>query len=160
MRLHDRWQALWVILPSLFYDGSECRLSCRGLFPLRRVRLTLCRLFAKVGMSVSKGLVVFPPLHITAFLHVLHTGLCSLPGTGTFLVSCETKVHPHHALGVFFLSKVGCNSAISLQTKSSGSHMTSCLVSCRIASPTCMFSSVSVRNTGKRIYCDKEILAI
>ena len=29
-----RWQAFWVILPSLFDDGSECRLSCRRLFTL------------------------------------------------------------------------------------------------------------------------------
>ena len=98
----------FTAFPSL-YDGSECRLSCHVLFPLRRVRLTLCRLFVNIGVSVSKmdkevgGVPSFAPhgfLSRSAHWPVLLTR-----DWHTLLVSRETKVHSHHTLGVFLLDQ-------------------------------------------------------
>ena len=93
-----RLQALWVVLPSFFDDASECRLSCRGLVPLRHVHLTLYHLLVKLGVSVLKigkevgGVTSFAHhsfLRGSAYWPVLLTG-----DWHTFLISRETKVHP------------------------------------------------------------------
>ena len=94
---------------------------------------------------------MFPPLHIMAFLHVLHTGLCSSPWDWH---TTRPKYTHTMLLVFFFLTKVAGNSAISLRTKNSTLHVASCLVSCRVAS--LIFSSVSVRYTSKTIYHDRE----
>ena len=91
---------------------------------------------------LTKRLVVFPPLHIIAFLHVLHTGLCSSPETGIPSSAVRPKYTHTILLAFFFLTKVAGKSAISLQMKGSRLHVASCLVTCRVASP--IFSSVSV----------------
>ena len=95
-----------------------------------------------VSQRLTKRLVVFPPLHIIAFLHVLHTGLCSSPETGTPSSAVRPKYTQNRLLAFFFLTKVAGKSAISLQMKGSRLHVASCLVTCRVASP--IFSSVSV----------------
>ena len=145
-------------MPSIFDDGSECRLSCCRLFSLRHVRLTLYRLFVKLWVGVSKmgkevGGVPFFVHH--DFPTLLHIGLCSSLGTGSPFSSAVRPKYTHTTLlAFFFLTKVAGNSAISLRTKSSRSHAASCLVSCRVASPT--FSSVSLWYTSETIYRDKE----
>ena len=100
-----------------------------------------------------KRLLLFPPLHITAFIHVLHTALCSSLGTGTPFSSAVRPKYTHTMLLAFFLTKLvlpnSGNPAISLRTKSSKTHVTSCLIRCRVASP------IVLLYTGETIYHDK-----
>ena len=69
--------------------------------------------FMKLRMSVSKmGQEMFPPVHITAYSDILHTGLYSSLGTSTPpRLSAVRPKCPHTKL---FFAKVAHNSAIFL----------------------------------------------
>lgn len=140
--------SLGRILPSPFDDDSVCRLSCCRLFPLRRV----CLCEAPVLWFTVGGVPSFA--HHSFLIQVLHTGLCSSLGTSWHTFSSAVRPKYTHttlfAIAFFFSKEVlrgSGSSAISPRTKSSGTHVAICLVSCRIASP----SSVSERYTVQTI---------
>ena len=136
------------------FSMTAVSVECRGLFSLiRHVHFTLCRLFVKVGVSVTmmdKEVGGVPSFAHHGFLtRSAHWPVLLTMG----LAHHETKVHPHHALGVFLLDQGSRQFSHFSLNKNSRSHVASWRVSCRVAS--LIFSSVSIRYTGKTIYHDR-----